>query len=477
MIRGTAERFTNRRATRWTSLGSLVAVTTLIACGGRTATDDNSLLDDSSLVGAGEVLDVTNGASTIPGIGTNPAKPGGTATVGTGMGATSPPPSLPPPRPVPPRPTPPTPTPTGGPTTSNPTTSSTVEPTTTSDEPQTDDSTRSIDPTSSTTDPTSSTTATSTTVSPTTEPDPTTTDVTSEPPPPFDPLHPPDGLVPLGLSSEYANTEWFDTDKCSRNYDWAGSSHCYASHYCSEGGTSIECYDDGAGDWSCTCYGFDQYSHYLTVPGGAVPANDPRQACRIGSAICLTDAPPTQEPDCDDRESASLYYCSRDRSCNERYSSSYGEFVVSQPDANVNCSSDGYTPGVANCSCSGAGGYKSFALSSELSSACEAGIEVCTVGIDADSMQPMECIWNSSDFASTWCQQYYDCTQHGESNGVPVSVSGQVNVNCWLDENDVWGCSCGDGASVADVPNDLESLAVCEFAGQQCMQGLGNLFD
>lgn len=364
------------------------------------------------------------------------------------------------------------PVPTAPATTSNPTT---IEPSPTSDVPTLDLPTSedwtTSEPWTTTTEPTTTTT------NPTTsEPDPTTSDVTSEPPIPFDPLHPPDGQVPLGLPAEYADVQWFDTDKCFENYGWANTSQCYAYHSCDQGNTRVDCSKLSSGDWACSCYDFDYYSYYsINVPGGIVSSDDPRQACRVGSAICLTDVPPTEEPDCSDVESSSLNSCSVQRTCSERWESSYGEFSLGGQQGSVYCNASD-DPSVAACWCEAPAGYLSFEMTSGLADACNAGIDVCFQGVAADSLQPVECSWYQSNSGNSWCEQYYDCEQRGLSEGVEVVGSGQVNVSCYQNEDSSWNCGCSDGSSVS-IPVEGASPAVCDTAAQDCIGKTSNLFE
>lgn len=470
MKRGVVAHRTTSGLAWWTWFGSLASVVSLVACGGRTATDDGSWLDDSSLVGNGDVLDVTNAVSTLPGI---PTPTSGTGSIGIPNPPVSPRPRPTPPT-VPPRPAPPVqttipvPTTTAGPPTTGPITSST-DTAPTSDWTTTDDSTFTIEPTW-TTEPTTTTGVSSTT------PDSTTDDSTVEPPPPFDPLHPPDGQVALGLPPEYADAQWYDTDKCFSNYGWAGSTSCYESRFCDEGSTYINCSENSAGDWLCDCNAFNGYYKSVTVAGAIVPADDTRQACRVGSAICLSDVPPTEPPDCDDYENAYPQYCSRERLCVDHWTSSYGDFTRNGQRAYVECYSGADTPGVASCSCSGVAGYNTFELSSDQLGMCETGIDVCSTGVDEDSLEAVECSWSSRSFGETNCQQSYDCTQQGTSGEIVVSVTGQTTVYCTAIGDGSWSCACNYGSSELTPFSATDSEEACDVGGALCIQGLTNLF-
>lgn len=485
MTRGFVEDCSNR-SNRWKVMVGAAAFTAAIACGGRTATDDASLLDDSSMVGEGQILDVSNPAGTTPGvIGTNPPgvgattnPPGGVVPTAPPVGVPTAPPLAPPPLPgtvpvmIPPPPTGVMPTPTGEPTTGEPTTNtSTNEPTTSTSEPTTTDPT--TDPTTTlptTGEPTSSTT----TGEPTTStPDPTTT---VEPPPVFDPLNPPDGEVPLGLPPEYADFPWFDVDKCALQSAWAGTSECYGSYSCNQGWSNVDCYKRGA-NWSCSCYDFNQRSSGVTVPGAIVPANDTRQACRVASAICLSDAPPTEEPDCDDTASSSPSYCWRDRVCNSRWTSTYGDFLNVGQYTTASCSQE-EAPGGAYCSCSDSAGYRYFELDAAMSQACTVGIEVCQHGVEPETRKPVECSWTYSEvFGSYLCRQYFDCRQEGLSNGVVVSTLREASVECQQNSNDSWTCGCSIGATFDVADGGSNAQAVCDAAAAECIQRVDSAFE
>ncbi len=449
---------------------SLASASLAVACGGRTATEDDSSLDDGLLVASGDVVEVTNQVATGT-VGTPTGGPGTTPPSSTGT------------RPIPPRPqptasvTPPRPTPTVTPPVPVPSTGvTTVTPPTTA--PSTTDSTSPPDTTSGTDEPASTTTVPTTDWS-SSEPDPTTTDVTSEPPPPFDPLHPPAGQVPLGLPAEYATAAWFDTDSeaCSINYGWAGSSSCNESNWCYDSGeTAIDCGRTSTGDYSCGCRDFNGLYSTIVVPGAIVPDNDASQACRIGTAICVSDVPPTDSAECVDTESGSTSYCSRTRQCAETWRSSYGDFTKDTQDTSVGCYANGDAER-SSCYCYGSSGYSSFDVSSGPASVCEIGLDVCVAGVEEGSLGPVQCAWVQRNLWTTSCSQSYSCSQEGTFNGAVVSTRSQEYVNCSQLQDGSWSCYCGYYAEQLEPLAATDSEEACNLGGQQCIDRLTRLFE
>lgn len=447
----------------------LLAAGTLSACGGRTASEDESLFDDGEVVGVGEVLEVTNGASTTspntPPVVTAPVAPG----VGTGVvpppvsKPPSVPPSIPPTRPIPP-----------------PNVAPPVTPTVTSLPPETQEPDFTSepwvtsDPVITTTDPTTS----DPTSDPTTDPTTSGTTTSTEPPPPepFDPLHPPDGMVALGLPLEYAKVEWYDIygGQCGHN-GWSSSYSCSVSFGCNEGSGYTSCDLDGAGTWQCSCSDFAGFYQRVTVPD-AIVAESNGDACRIGAAVCLTDAPPTSPEVCSDTQSQYETYCYRSRSCIEPLASSYGDFTRTVERAAVSCDSSS-DPNVSYCSCNRSEPYEShaFEIGAPREAQCATALDVCEAGLDAGSEGSVECSWYSRRFSDFDCQNAYHCAQTGTSVGVSVTTTRDLSVSCSGGDGS-WTCTCDyDWYNYETLEAD-NATAACDLAAEHCRTDLGNLF-
>lgn len=445
----------------------LLAAGTLSACGGRSESEDASLFDDGKVVGVGEVLEVTNGASTaLPGtppVGTTPVAPGISTGVVPPPVSKPPivPPSIPPTRPIPPPSVmPPV------PGTVMPLPPETEEPDFTSEPWVTSD------PVITTSDPTTSDPTSDATTDPTT----TDTTTTTEPPPPepIDPLHPPDGVVALGLPLEYANVEWYDIygAQCGHN-GWSSSYSCQVSFDCNEGSGYTECGLDGAGTWQCGCRDFVGHYQAVTVPDSIV-AESNGDACRIGSAVCLTDAPPTSPAVCSDTQSQYETYCYRARSCSETLASSYGEFTLTEERAAVSC--DSWTDAnVGSCGCN-LYPYESpaFEIGAPRDAQCAAALDICETGLDAGSESAVECSWYSRRFSDFDCQNGYHCAQTGTAAGVAVTTKQDMSVSCSGGDGS-WSCTCDDWYNYTTFAAD-DSTAACDLAGEHCRAALGNLF-
>lgn len=302
-------------------------------------------------------------------------------------------------------------------------------------------------------------------------------------------LNPPEGLHPLGLSPDYAALDWVDVLWGSTLEVWSDSTTCSQVHDTGAGTFGfIEC-EAGPSAWSCRCYSDPQHSSAIELPTYLTQtAGDPKEACRLGAAVCLTDIPPSPAPVCGDNAwgGSSPHFCTLDQHCSFAYATSHGDVVKSRHMPVVTCGEYyryPYEDSEFNCVQEGESDYFFVGKVASVpyrpvNQTCELGAHVYRNGVDVGSLGNAACdaapapsveVVNGEERA---CTSSYRCSRPATALGEPIElVYDPRNVNCFRTSGG-WQCGCDDSNEVSSW-TEVDAATACANATAECIARIG----
>jgi hypothetical protein len=293
-------------------------------------------------------------------------------------------------------------------------------------------------------------------------------------------MYPPGGQAPFGLPSEY-DFVWADVDSEQLLDSWYDETQCARTYDRGEGDLGFTECDGGEGsDWRCRCYeGADTYD-WIEIPAYFVDTSvNNGEACRLATAVCLTELPPAN-PNCYDSGEWGGYSaqsCTRDDRCDYHHSTPNGDIVKSVLMPFVDCSSFD-EPGYRCLGRYIAGfdivGVIDAVPGRTFHETCDVGYQVFFHGVDPGTEGPQSCEPVSAPTVEVTggnehsCDAAYECRRPAATNGEAIElVYPYKTVGCYRSA-DEWRCWCSDELGNYTW-SGVDGVTACNNALTECM--------
>jgi hypothetical protein len=222
---------------------------------------------------------------------------------------------------------------------------------------------------------------------------------------------------------------------------------------------------DQAGQALCDCSGSTAYRSYQL--SGATTAD----SCQTVADLCDQDVVFTGTPTCQPSyQAASTGYCEMQQQCTTATKVSDTATALLYDWQSTQCQDQ--LNGNTNCNCYSAQTGLRFDMASATTTlaTCASAKEICAAASEIQLSGVVTCSPSYQSASTQYCDASLSCTQPATRGEQPLTMYGDLYVNCQLQTAGApWTCSCSSGSQYATVQIDGTSgWAVCTTAAQRC---------
>lgn len=293
-----------------------------------------------------------------------------------------------------------------------------------------------------------------------------------------------DGASACDVVSEFCTSgeepDATQSEPCSTDFQSQASDYCELQQRC---GQSFEladgvvatrydykyanCYDDGSGAAYCQCND-NTTSRTYQISGQSVGAS-----CPLVLDLCASAAEPEFDgpKTCEIQyQSAASGYCDTEQQCTQSSEVSDTVTALQIEWQSAYCEDSG--GGLSSCSCFGEAGSLRFDIADAPTdtNTCSGALDVCSSIDELDLSGDLECGQTFQSASGASCDAQVACGQEATLGDQELTVYGDLYLNCQLEADSAWNCSCNSSLESANLELDasLESWDACTQAAEQC---------